>query len=250
MHLATSPPTSPLDVESAFTMNDSATDAATSTASFHRFGALPPEIRRQIWNEALCFRCLVAPVFRRQQEQVTTTTVANRHPFFIGPAPYTVGQTCREAWASMVQMHVKDILVPKQLDDFPPVCWARPDTTVICLGTSGIAADAALARLSDYSLSTWRHVMIIASFFDAVQRATRIISASCPALETLIIEWSPEARPPSPSAERAALATACSDPMAPELDIDVLDTSKHRSLLRKFFNGPPPRIHFLPPYGA
>lgn len=84
---------------------------------FACFGALPPELRLQVWERALSVWTVWAVV---RNSIASSRLGASRSSFtiaLIGPAPYLAGQSCREARQLLERSSVKPVRGDKRFSD-------------------------------------------------------------------------------------------------------------------------------------
>ncbi|MCJ1401158.1 hypothetical protein MMC11_004370 [Xylographa trunciseda] len=206
--------------------------------SFTYFHALPPELRLQIWGEALSVRSIWAAVRNYNADRDLS---ASRLPFimvYIGLAPYLAGLSSREARRLLEQSYVKPI-----------------HTAVVYLGDSSDATTVLNSFGAD-KLSKFKHVALPWYQYYRLARTCQLLATMCPALRTIIIQRSEmEAATNRPlrqllSLETAAYYATISEYAGPELGYEKLDASYFRSLLLEYFGDSPPRLHLLSPDSA
>ena len=227
-----------------------------SADSFIYFYGLPLELRLQIWRQALSVRSVWAAVHK---DSAGRGSSARRLPFtmvYIGPAPYQVGLSCREARRLLEQSYVKPILGPfSGLTTNAGAYWIDLGMTVVYLGDISDATTV-LNSFDAEELARFKHVALPWHRFGNLARTCQHLAAMCPALRTLIIQrGETEAatnQPISPalSLETAAYYTTIPEYAGPELGYGELDAAHFRSLLLEYFGDTPPRLHLLSPDSA
>ncbi|KAI0890253.1 uncharacterized protein GGS22DRAFT_194395 [Annulohypoxylon maeteangense] len=211
---------------------------------FMKFSALPPELRLQVWAEALSVRTVCA---------VTRNPAGDHAPIimaYVGPAPYLAGLSCKEARRVLKQTHVMFSRGPNA-----GVHWVNMDQTVIYLGNRTAAVSVLDGFRSD-DLSRFKHVALLWDTFDELARLCMRLAKECPSLCTIIIhevvgatETGVRIRMPrsQPLTLEAALYYASIlAHTGSELGHKRLDTNYFRSLLLEYFDASRPRIHLLP----
>ena len=224
--------------------------------SFNYFHALPPELRLQIWGEALSVRSVWAAVRNYNADRDLS---ANRLPFimvYIGPAPYLAGLSSREARRLLENPYVKPIRgLFSGLATSTGSYWVDLDTTVVYLGDSSDLTTVLNSFGAD-ELSKFKHVALPWYQFGRLARTCQRLATMCPALRTIIIQRSEtEAVTNRPlrqplSLETAAYYATIPEHAGPELGYEKLDAPHFRSLLLEYFGDSPPRLHLLSPDSA
>jgi hypothetical protein len=214
---------------------------------FTFFHALPPELRLQIWGEALSVRSVWAASPNDNKSRVPFNMV------YIGPAPYLAGLTCREARRLLVQFYVKPIHGPfTGLGTSSSSHWVNVDTTVIDLGGYSDATTILDAFGGD-ELSRFKHVALLWHQFGSVVRICMRLATMCPALCTIIIQRSNTEAPTHRSfrqplsIEMAACYATVIECAGPEIECEEVDTPYFRSLILEHFGDSPPKLHLLSP---
>ncbi|CZT53420.1 uncharacterized protein RSE6_14970 [Rhynchosporium secalis] len=205
--------------------------------SFTLFGALPPELRLQIWREALSVRTVWAAIRNRASMA------------YIGSALYLAGLSCKEARRLLEQTYIKPIC---QLS--ADVCWVDMNHTVVYLGDFFETMTVIDSFHAD-DLCRFKHVALRWSQFDRLARVCRRLAATCPALCTIVIhQTEPKAQPGAVSSFSRSLSHKTAIDYAiifshnnSALGYEGLDTDYLRSLLLAYFGASPPRLHMLPP---
>ena len=218
--------------------------------SFVYFHALPPELRFQIWGEALSV-CSVWAVVR--SDNAARDTSARFLPFtmvFIGPAPYSAGLSSREARRLLEQSYVKPIRGPfSGLATSAGSYWVNLNTTVVYLGDCSSDAEPVLNSFGTDELSKFKHVALRWYEYGRLARTCQRLATLCPALRTIIVQRSVTFRQPL-SLETAAYYATISENAGPELGYEELDAPYFRSALLEYFGNSRPRIHILAPDSA
>ncbi|KAK0102648.1 hypothetical protein ONS95_006252 [Cadophora gregata] len=215
--------------------------------SFTLFGALPLELRQQIWCEALSVRTVWAAIRNPAGVNHAQFSMA-----YIGPAPYLAGLSSKEARRLLEQTYMKPIRRPSA-----GVYWVDMDHTVVYLGDFSDTMKVIDSFHAD-DLCRFKHVALEWTQFDRLARACQHLARTCPALCTIIVhqaETKARAVAGGPSSRSLSLETAAEYANIPsrnnsELGYKGLDTDYLRSLLMAYFGASPPRLHMLPPGSA
>jgi hypothetical protein len=230
---------------------------------FKRFGSLLPELRLQIWEDALCVPTVWVAI---RNHDADCPLGENRSPIrmkFIGPEPYLAGLACRESRRLLEQSFGKTICGPTGSATALGAYWVRLDRTVVYLGdaTDAMAALASLgvdevSRFKHVALSNSEHVAISWTRFTKLSRVCQRLAASCPALHTIIIQRDEreagknEALRGPLSQDMADLYAAVSEQTGPEIGYEEPCIPHLRALLLEYFGDRPPNLHLLPPKSA
>ena len=220
-----------------------------ATTSFIYFAALPPELRVQIWREALSTRSVWAAARNRKAD----SDVSAGHPSFtmvhIVSAPYLAGLSCAEARRLLEQDYVKPIRRPLKGSAASVGCyWVDLDSTVVYLGSSSDAM-IFLNSFGEDELLRFKHVALTWYQFSGLARVCQHLARICPALRTIIMQNSEtEAATNQPlRSETAAYFATIPDYVGPESELENLDTPYFRSLLLGYYSDSVrPRLHLLP----
>ena len=212
--------------------------------SFTFFGALPLELRLQIWREALSVRTVWATIRNPASVDRPQFTMA-----YIGSAPYLAGLSSKEARRLLEQTYMKPIRRPSA-----GVYWVDMDHSVVYLGEFSDAMNVMDSFHAD-DLCRFKHVALRWSQFDKLARACQRLARTCPALCTIIVhqaETKAQAVADGPFSRSLSLKTATDYATIPshsnsELGYKWLDADYLRSLLLAYFGASPPRMHMLPP---
>jgi len=224
--------------------------------SFTYFHALPPELRLQIWEEALSVRSVWAAVRNYNADRDLS---ASRRPFimvYIGPAPYLAGLSSREARRLLEQSYIKPIRgLSSGLGTSVGAYWVNLDTTVVYLGDFSDATTV-LNSFGVDELSKFHHVALPWYQFGRLARTCQRLATICLALCIIIIQrCEKEAatnrllRQPL-SLETATYYATIPEYAGPELGYENLDAPHFWSLLLEYFGNSPFRLHLLSPDSA
>jgi hypothetical protein len=173
--------------------------------TFTCFGALPKELRLQIWREAFCRPCVLAVVANRAAPDVNGAVNSEGLPLpalsFVGGAPYLAGLSCYEAKQLLERMLVRLTCTTRGLGTATGVgaCWAYLDNTVVSLCHASYAVTVMNSFGLD-QLSEFKHIALAWDQSGTWERACQRIATVCPSLRTLIVQrvtWMP--RPTGPS---------------------------------------------------
>lgn len=159
--------------------------------SFRRFGSLPPELRIQIWEDALSVPTIWAPVFDDDPYSDLWPYPHPKSMKFIGPAPYLVGLACRESRWLLERLFMKVSLESPGPSAPLGAYWVRLDRTVIHFGEA-IEALAALHCFDRNLVSGIQHITLQYTTtsrqrYYALKSVCLRLAASCPDLRTIII---------------------------------------------------------------
>lgn len=222
---------------------------------FTCFGALPPELRLQIWTEALS----VPSVWAVNRKAPETNNANTSHlPLImnhVGPAPYLAGLACKESRRLMGQLYAKPIHRPTHSAARSAIHWIDLQKTVVSLGDYR-SAGALLDAFTFEDLARFRHVVLQSSRFSDMARLCQRLANSCPGLCTIIIHTNHAGclftdLPCEPLTQDlgALFVNILEDPAA-GLDCNHYDVVHFRSLLLRYFGDSPPTLHFASPTGA
>lgn len=224
--------------------------------TFTYFPALPAELRRQIWWEALSVRSVWAAVRTYNADRNLSASLLPFIMTYIGPAPYTAGLSCREARRLLEQSYVR--LVCGRLSGSKTsngYYWVNLDTTVFYLGDS-LDTTTVLNSFAVNDLSKLKHVTLPWNQFSRLARTCQHLARTCPALRTITIQRSQTEATTNGhlhrplSLEMAAYYTTIPDYAGPEIGDEELDAPYFRSLLLEYFDDSPPTLHLLSPDSA
>ena len=221
---------------------------------FACFQALPPELRLQIWIQALSVRSVWAAVgsYNNAIHDPSATRLPS-HWTFIGPAPYLAGLSCSEARRLLKQSYVKPIRGPHSASATSVGSyWVNLDTTVVYFGES-FGAEFVLNSFNTDEVAQFKHVALRWCRYGSLARICQRLATVCPALRTIILrrsvtEEEEEIQHPlrDPlSLEMAAYYATIPGNTGPELEDAQLDATHLRSLLQEYFCNSTPRIHVL-----
>ncbi|KXH67092.1 hypothetical protein CSAL01_01369 [Colletotrichum salicis] len=222
---------------------------------FTLFGALPPELRLQIWTEALS----VSSVWSADRKATETSKDNTSHlpPIMthIGPAPYLAGLACKESRRLLERLYAKPIHGPRQSAASGAVHWIDLQNTVVSLGDHR-SAGALLDSFPAEDLARFRHVVLQSSQFSDMARLCQRLANSCSGLRTIIIHTDHAGclftdLPCEPlTQEMAAIFVNILDDPGAGLNCNHYDIEHFRSLLLGYFADSPPTLHFASPYGG
>jgi hypothetical protein len=159
-----------------------------ATNNFTCFPNLPAELRLLIWEEALSVRTVLAASRALIKDGSPDSTQPRPlEVTFVGPAPYLVGLSCREARRVMEKSYVQ----LASLRGGPSADhWVDLGKTVIFLGSCEHLLDVLSGFRAD-EVAQFKHLALNwhwASRIRGVERACREgLPGLCPALETLIV---------------------------------------------------------------
>jgi hypothetical protein len=220
--------------------------------SFIYFPALPPELRLQIWTQALSVRSVWAAVRNDTADRDLNASNLPLTMAYVGAAPYLVGLSCREARRLLEQLYEGPIRGPFSGLTPSRSYWVDLDTTVVYLGDF-FDMTTVLDSFGADKLSKLKHVALPWYQFGNLARACQHLTTLCPALRTLIIQRGEvEAATKRPFPQTLSLETATyyatiPEYSGPELGYEDLDVAHFRSLLLEYFGDTPPRLHLLSP---
>jgi len=218
--------------------------------SFPKFGALPPMLQDQIWDEALAVPTVFSVISAHPTSDGVNTYQPPLSVAFVGPKPYLVGLSCQVARSRLDRTYGGPVHLRNDRAGTSGVYWVKFDSAVIYIGCSARTA-AVLGSFSEYDVSRFKHVAIAWSGFQDLARACQRFATSCPALRTIIIQMRKSyygaddgsTLDPETAAHYAAIATD----NCPELECGALDDLPFRGLLPKYFGDSPPRLVVVDP---
>ncbi|OIW27474.1 hypothetical protein CONLIGDRAFT_671258 [Coniochaeta ligniaria NRRL 30616] len=168
------------------------------TESFTRFPNLPPELRIQIWTEALTVTSVWVAVLREPSNVHGGGTLRSRRSISmtcVGPSPHLVGLSCREARDVMERIYQRPLRGPIMEATSRGVHWIYLDKAVITF-VNPQDSTAILGRFGA-EISRFRHVALVWGSFCFYFHSCTRLAHSCPALRTIIVQHVelPENRP-------------------------------------------------------
>lgn len=189
----------------------------SATETFSLFGALPAELRLQIWREALSARCVWAAVFDTERDVGAAGEAKRTRLQFskrtrlqvsamahVGAAPYMAGLACRESRDLLEKLYIK----PWRMRELATggAYWVDLERTVVWLGhVESFAMLDALRALSNDVQSRIKCVAVLSTDVDAPTMHDFVpLRFFCRALHTIIIQ-------------RREDAAARFSPLSPEL---------------------------------
>ena len=225
--------------------------------SFRRFGSLPPELRLQIWEEALSVPTVWAAIRSHNGDGGLRSPARLR---FIGPKPYPAGLVCKES----LRLREKVFRIP--LGGVSTVTetlsrlilggyWISLKWTVIYLGDATDAMSVLddldaenVSRFKHVAMSNLEPVAIPSSRFRKLAKVCQHLAASCPVLRTVIIRR--EERHPGENevhceslSQMADLYAALSEQNQSQTGFgEPYDILHLRALLLEYFRDRPPFI--------
>lgn len=161
----------------------------SSDRSFTCFGALPKELRLLIWDQAFVAEWTLLAVRNTTANEHHTRIYVPFNMAFLGPAPYIIGLSCKEAWQHMRKSHAK--LVLKQSDPNPPVpsvYWIAPERTVLyvdCL-IDRKTSDEVLENFDEEGLGRIEHIGLL--LHPELFYTFEFLARRCPMLRTVIVK--------------------------------------------------------------
>ncbi|KAH7361759.1 hypothetical protein B0T11DRAFT_77580 [Plectosphaerella cucumerina] len=160
--------------------------------TFHYFPLLPPEIRLQIWRDALLAPAVwfaTLPELRNVQNERSDIRMARERRALtlkpVGPAPYMAGFACRESRYEMERL----ITQPLRIREDSRVFWIYWNNTVLHLGQFDNARRVIWA-LKFNENPRLRHIAIegaAGSWGAPCQRYSEALAFCCYGLRTIIL---------------------------------------------------------------
>lgn len=199
------------------------------------FSALPTELRLKIWGEALSERSVLA---------VTRDKGARFNMTSIGPPPSRVGGVCFESREVLKQLYGDPLVGSRTLGR--DASWVDLENTLVYLrGYEDLSR--VLETLPAETLKRFKHIALGFAPYATINLMCQRLSASCPALRTVVVFWDPIINPPTHDLTplAAACLTAFVDSDSPYRESDVLDTRYFRLLLQPLLVNSRPRLHVV-----
>jgi hypothetical protein len=216
-------------------------------ASFASFGALPTELRRKIWAEALSEQSVWAATCRDFGADQPSFSLRQ-----IGPARYGVGQACGESRALMEEAHAKKVFGTGSDSSTRRILVLLSLDTSVVYFSNATSALAAVEGLGNDALAVLRHIVVPWCHSETLKVICTLVAERCPALETLIVDCAnirgAGTGPPwdQPHPEVAARCAAIVE--AGRQGHSLPDTSGmpfYRSALLDCLGNSPPALHVL-----
>lgn len=208
---------------------------------------MPPELRVQIWEEALSGWSVLAVNHVPKDRSRDGETVPLPKMTFVGHAPCLAGATSREARRVMKQCYGEPIPTHGTSAANAGVYWVNLEKTLVYLGYT-CDAKAILDNLAADDLARLEHIIVLWDGAGGLGWICLTVAEACPSLRTVIVQrvtgGRQPCRPPLQPAVAAYYLSLIEAPVS-EQQPKSLGLDYRLFFLRCFTFSRPPMFHLL-----